>query len=111
MSTLDIVRRSADRGLRLALEKSPEFVDIFQHILDEISRAELEISIGDRLYQVAVNQRDIAWSELDHTKIVRQKLEARIADLMDPIIRMKMVEPAPPIYIINPPLMPDIGHD
>ena len=37
-SQFDILRRSAERGLNLALEKDIEFVDIFQHMLDEIDR-------------------------------------------------------------------------
>lgn len=35
---LDVLRRSAERGLKLAQDTSPQFIDIFQHILDEIER-------------------------------------------------------------------------
>ncbi len=38
MPDLDIIRRSAERGLKLALELDTRFVDIFQHILDELQR-------------------------------------------------------------------------
>jgi hypothetical protein len=43
MPDLDIIRRSAERGLALALTDWPEigpsdFIDIFQHILDELQR-------------------------------------------------------------------------
>lgn len=37
-SDLDILRRIAERGLRLALSEGPKFVDVFQHMLDEIER-------------------------------------------------------------------------
>lgn len=39
MSDLDVVRRIADRGMKLAHERGPEFIDVFQHLLDEIHRA------------------------------------------------------------------------
>lgn len=35
---LAILRRSADRGLALAQRRDPGFIDIFQHLLDEIER-------------------------------------------------------------------------
>jgi hypothetical protein len=35
---IDIIRRSAERGLKLAFEWDTRFVDIFQHILDELQR-------------------------------------------------------------------------
>ena len=35
---IDIIRRSAERGLTLALELDNRFIDIFQHILDELQR-------------------------------------------------------------------------
>lgn len=35
---IDIIRRSAERGLKLAFELDTRFVDIFQHILDELQR-------------------------------------------------------------------------
>lgn len=34
----EILRRIAERGLRKALEEDPSFVDLFQHLLDEIER-------------------------------------------------------------------------
>ncbi len=34
------LRRSADRGLNLALEEDKKFIDIFQHINDELERLE-----------------------------------------------------------------------
>jgi hypothetical protein len=34
----DVLRRIAERGLRMALELDPRFVDIFQHLIDEIDR-------------------------------------------------------------------------
>lgn len=37
-SQLEIIRRSADRGMALALKRDKAFVDIFQHILDETKR-------------------------------------------------------------------------
>ena len=103
MSDLDILRRSAERGLKLAQEKGPDFIDIFQHLLDEIQRANTVIVMHDRLYQVTIQQRDQAWQELDHAALLRKELEGRIGKLMDPIIRMKMMEPSPPIYILNTP--------
>jgi len=36
---LDIIRRIAERGLRAAQErKDSQFVDLFQHLLDELER-------------------------------------------------------------------------
>jgi hypothetical protein len=37
-SQLHIIRRIADRGLAFAHKKDTEFVDLFQHILDETER-------------------------------------------------------------------------
>lgn len=37
---LDILRRISDRGLSLAYKLDTRFVDLFQHLLDEIHRAE-----------------------------------------------------------------------
>jgi hypothetical protein len=37
-SDVDVLRRIADRGMNLAHEQSPQFVDLFQHMLDEIQR-------------------------------------------------------------------------
>lgn len=36
---IDVLRRIAERGLKLAQAKNPEFIDLFQHMLDEIARA------------------------------------------------------------------------
>lgn len=36
----EILRRIAERGRKLALEIDPRFVDLFQHLLDEIARLE-----------------------------------------------------------------------
>ena len=33
-----IIRRAAERGLALALKEDIRFVDIFQHIIDELER-------------------------------------------------------------------------
>lgn len=38
MSDKEILRRIAERGLSLAQEKDKQFIDIFQHMLDEIDR-------------------------------------------------------------------------
>ena len=35
---VDIIRRSAERGLKLAQNEDKKFIDIFQHILDELER-------------------------------------------------------------------------
>lgn len=37
-SQLEILRRTADRGKAMALRRDKEFIDIFQHLLDEIKR-------------------------------------------------------------------------
>lgn len=37
-SDLDILRRIAERGMKLAHELDTRFVDIFQHLLDEIQQ-------------------------------------------------------------------------
>lgn len=37
-SDLEIIRRIADRGLSIAQAEDAKFVDIFQHLLDEIKR-------------------------------------------------------------------------
>lgn len=41
-SDLDILRRIADRGLNLALKIDPRFVDLFQHLKDEIERIKIK---------------------------------------------------------------------
>jgi hypothetical protein len=38
---LEILRRIAERGRKLALENDPLFVDIFQHMLDELARVDV----------------------------------------------------------------------
>jgi deoxyadenosine/deoxycytidine kinase len=38
MSDKDILRRIAERGMKLAHQYDKRFVDIFQHLLDEIQR-------------------------------------------------------------------------
>ena len=38
MSDKDILRRIAERGMKMAHECDVRFVDIFQHLLDEIAR-------------------------------------------------------------------------
>ncbi len=38
MSDLDILRRIAERGLAQAQNRKDDYVDLFQHMLDEISR-------------------------------------------------------------------------
>ena len=44
---LNVLRRIAERGLRLAQEKEDsENVDLFQHMLDEIERLEYEELFG-----------------------------------------------------------------
>lgn len=40
-SDLDVLRRIAERGHRLAHEQGPQFVDLFQHMLDEIQRVNI----------------------------------------------------------------------
>jgi hypothetical protein len=42
MSDLDILRRIAERGLKLAQDENPKFIDIFQHLLDEIKRVPID---------------------------------------------------------------------
>lgn len=42
MSDTDILRRIAERGLKLAQDTDPKFIDIFQHLLDEIQRMTLQ---------------------------------------------------------------------
>lgn len=39
----DVVRRSLQRGLGMAQESHPEFVDIFQHSLDELDRLKRQV--------------------------------------------------------------------
>ena len=39
-SQFDILRRSAERGLNMSIKNDSEFVDIFQHMIDEIERAQ-----------------------------------------------------------------------
>lgn len=39
----DVVKRAANRGFNLAHELDTRFVDIFQHIKDELERLELAI--------------------------------------------------------------------
>ena len=40
MSDIDVPRRIAERGLRRAQDREDsEFVDLFQHLLDELKRA------------------------------------------------------------------------
>jgi hypothetical protein len=34
---IEIIRRIAERGLKMAHEKDLQFVDLFQHILDELN--------------------------------------------------------------------------
>jgi hypothetical protein len=40
VSDLDILRRTAKRGLKAAQECDSQFVDVFQHMLDEIQRVQ-----------------------------------------------------------------------
>ena len=40
MSDKDILRRIAERGMKMAHKYDTRFVDIFQHLLDEIERYE-----------------------------------------------------------------------
>lgn len=39
----DVVRRSLQRELGMAQESHPEFVDIFQHSLDELDRLKCQV--------------------------------------------------------------------
>lgn len=39
----DVLRRIAERGLAMAHRRDPAFVDIFQHLLDEIARLPEEV--------------------------------------------------------------------
>ncbi len=41
MSDGDVIRRIAERGLSLAQTEGPQFIDIFQHLLDEIERCDI----------------------------------------------------------------------
>lgn len=43
-SQLEILRRAADRGMSMAQKRDKAFVDIFQHILDEVKRTYERIS-------------------------------------------------------------------
>lgn len=38
MSDMDVIRRIAERGIKLAQKQGPEFVDLFQHMIDEAAR-------------------------------------------------------------------------
>ena len=38
MSDLDIIRRIAERGLAEAQKSEDKYIDIFQHLLDELAR-------------------------------------------------------------------------
>lgn len=71
-SDLNILRRIADRGVKLAAEKQSEFVDLFQHMLDEITRCGNLTSIGgDKVIELAIEletlraQLEIAVGALD----------------------------------------------
>ena len=46
MSDKDILRRIAERGMKLAHEKDTSFIDIFQHLLDEIERLSTQSQLG-----------------------------------------------------------------
>lgn len=35
---IDILRRITERGLRVAQEENSKYIDVFQHLLDEIER-------------------------------------------------------------------------
>ena len=41
---LEILRRIADRGMNMAHDLEPSFIDIFQHLLDEIERTKLQLA-------------------------------------------------------------------
>jgi hypothetical protein len=41
VSDADIIRRIAKRGLALAQQEGPQFIDLFQHLLDEIERCDI----------------------------------------------------------------------
>jgi hypothetical protein len=43
---LEILRRIAERGLRLAQREAPSMVDLWQHMLDEIERTRLVMDQG-----------------------------------------------------------------
>ena len=40
VSDMDILRRIAERGLKLAQDEDHRFIDLFQHLLDELPRVE-----------------------------------------------------------------------
>lgn len=42
LSQISIIRRTAERGLKLAQQEDKKFIDIFQHMLDELERLENE---------------------------------------------------------------------
>lgn len=42
MSDLDVIRRIAERGLRISQLRQDGYIDIFQHLLDEIARMPAE---------------------------------------------------------------------
>lgn len=43
MSDMDVLRRIAERGLEMAHAEESKYVDLFQHMLDELERAEKEV--------------------------------------------------------------------
>ncbi len=57
---LDNVRRTAERGLALAQQEEKdvyqeEFVDLFQHILDEIEQVEIAERESDQRFPTGTN--------------------------------------------------------
>lgn len=59
-SDLDILRRIAERGLNLSSEKQDMYVDLFQHMLDEISRVKQLATVGgDTVIRMSLDILDL----------------------------------------------------
>lgn len=59
MSDIDIIRRTAERGLKLAQDQGPQFIDLFQHLLDEAARVPAAAN-QEALYRAMVD-RFLGW--------------------------------------------------
>lgn len=68
MSDLDIIRRIADRGLNIAQESDKRFIDIFQHILDEINRIPVDSPVF-AIHKKTDNRYMIVGSAINATNV------------------------------------------
>ena len=48
---INVIRRIAERGLKMAQDRadSQEYIDIFQHILDELERVDQRVPDGTKV--------------------------------------------------------------